>query len=683
MKKFNIKKGLNIPPLVFFVLAILLILKFAPHESEFNYSFVENKPWRYGLLQATFDFPISKSDDQIKKERDSVTAAFQPYYQYNQSIAPASIKHFQEDAHTHEIPDEYVNYVVKKLKEIYKTGIISIEEYDRITDTNGQKHFKLRDENENIAKVQSLTDIYTSKQAYQKILKDMPAVMNPFELRSLDFNNYLSGNIIYDAEMSQKVMEDALQQISLVQGMVQSGQKIIDRGEIVDSRTYSILKSLEKASGERSLSESSQLWLTIGQVIMVSIFMFSFMLYLYFFRPREYANKKNLIFMLLTITTFCVLTGIAADYKSVSVYVIPFAIPTILIRTFIDSRTAMMSHIVTILICSLMVDFPVEFILLQFPIGFICIFGLKDLSERSQLIRCSFLILLGYIIVYVGFVLWQDRDIQVLLKNGKMFIYFGINFIFVMFSYLLVYMCEKVFGFISGVSMVELSNINKPLLLKLSETAPGTFQHSMQVANLAAAAAVKIGANASLARTGALYHDVGKMKNPEYFTENQSPGQSPHKNLSYLESARIIIGHVEEGEKIAKSYNLPQQIIDFILTHHGKGKARFFYNSYKNEHPDEEIDESAFTYPGPNPFSKETAILMMADTVEAASRSLPEYSEESISSLVNKLIDFQLQEGLLKNTPLTFKDIEKIKGVFIEKLITIYHTRISYPELNK
>jgi putative nucleotidyltransferase with HDIG domain len=252
-----------------------------------------------------------------------------------------------------------------------------------------------------------------------------------------------------------------------------------------------------------------------------------------------------------------------------------------------------------------------------------------------------------------------------------------------MFSYLLVYICEKVFGFISGVSMVELSNINKPLLQKLSETAPGTFQHSMQVANLASAAAIRIGANASLVRTGALYHDIGKMSNPAFFTENQLPGQNPHEALSYQESAQIIINHVPEGVKEAKSYSLPQQIIDFIITHHGKGKVKYFYYSYKNEHPDEEIDESVFTYPGPNPFTKETAILMMADTVEAASRSLTVYTDESISALVNKLIDDQLKEGLFNNTPLTFKDIENIKEVFCEKLKTIYHTRISYPELNK
>jgi len=383
--------------------------------------------------------------------------------------------------------------------------------------------------------------------------------------------------------------------------------------------------------------------------------------------------------MLLIITFFVILTAITVRFNLFNVYIIPYAIVTILIRTFIDSRTALFASIVTILLSSLMVPYPFEFIVIQITVAMVSIFVLKELSERSQLIQSSFFILITYILVYLGLTLYAEGDIKKV--NGMILVYFLINFIFIMFSYLLVYIFEKSFGFISGVSMVELANINKPLLKELSEKAPGTFQHSMQVSNLATAAATKIGANASLVRTGALYHDIGKMVNPAFFTENQAPGINPHAGLPFEESARIIINHVKDGVKIAKQNGLPQQIIDFIETHHGTSVPKYFYISWKNVNPGKEINEEVFRYPGPNPFSKETAIMMMADAVEASSRSLPEYSEESIRNLVNKIIDDQLEEGYFKKAPITFKDIETVKEVFVDKLKTIYHTRIAYPEL--
>ena len=327
-----------------------------------------------------------------------------------------------------------------------------------------------------------------------------------------------------------------------------------------------------------------------------------------------------------------------------------------------------------------MAPFPHEFILMQTIAGMVVIFSLKDLSQRSELIRCAFFTFLSYVLTYISLVHYQEGDF--LKINWMMFLYLGINFILLMFAYVLVYMLEKTFGYISNITLVELSNINMPLLKKLSETCPGTFQHSLQVSILAAEAAGKINANAQLVRTGALYHDVGKMTNPVFFTENQN-NVNPHNQLSFDESARIVISHVSEGVKIAEKYNLPEAIIDFIRTHHGKGKAKYFYNSFKNQYPDRKIDESVFTYPGPNPFSKETAVLMMADSVEAASRSLKEHSEEEIQALVNKIIDGQMADGLLKNAPLTYKDVETVKQVFIDKLKMMYHTRISYPDLKK
>lgn len=364
-----------------------------------------------------------------------------------------------------------------------------------------------------------------------------------------------------------------------------------------------------------------------------------------------------------------------------NVYILPYAMLPIIIRVFLDSRTAFLTHVITILICSIALRFPHEFILTQLAAGLVAIFSLRELSQRSQLFRTALLVILTYAAVYFAFELITENDLAKL--NVRMYTYFIINGILLLFAYPLLFLLEKTFGFTSNVTLVELSNINNDLLRQMSETVPGTFQHSMQVANLAAEAAIRIGAKSQLVRTGALYHDIGKMENPAFFTENQSGGINPHKNLNYEQSAQVVINHVTDGLKLAEKYNLPKVIKDFISTHHGRGKTRFFYISWKNEHPGEEPDDEKFTYPGPNPFSKETAILMMADAVEAASRSLPEYTEESISNLVEKIIDSQIEEGYFKECPITFKDIATVKAVFKEKLKTIYHTRISYPELKK
>lgn len=675
-------KQFSIPLIAYFVTAIILIAISFPREGKFKYAFTEGKPWKYGLLTAPFDVTIYKTDAEVEAEKDSIENFNKPFYfSIDNNVELTSINavtdFYEKEGKTKNIPVEYFNYIKKQLDFVYAKGVISMSDYERIAQTQSQE---LRLKTNNIAVSRPVSSFYTSKSAYEWIIENCPRALNVDELKKLDVNNYIQNNVIYNKDLSQKALEEYLSKVMISVGVVQAGEKIVDRGEIVDSQIYRVLLSLQKQTQARIGSRQYQGMLLLGEIILISVFIFSFYSYLYLFRPREFYNKKNSIFILLNITLFCILTGFfSTDKGFFNAYIIPFAIPTIMIRTFIDSRTAMITHIVICLICSLMVPFPAEFIMLQVAAGFVAIFSLKDLTERSQLIRSSFFILLAYIVTYIGIVLCSDGDITKL--NWRMFVYFGINFVFLTFTYFLVYLVEKAFGFISGVSMVELSNVNKPLLQDLSEKAPGTFQHSLQVSNLASSAALKIGANAALVRTGALYHDIGKMIKPEYFTENQSPGFNPHTSLSYAESAQIIISHVADGVKLAKKHNIPSQIIDFIETHHGTGKAKFFYNSYKNEHPDEEIDESIFQYPGPNPFTKETAVLMMADTVEAASRSLKEYTETNIRCLVNNLIDSQVREGLLAKAPITFRDIETVKEVFCDKLMTIYHSRISYPEL--
>lgn len=680
------KERLKIATPIFFVAAILIIMYFLPREGKYKYSYTENRPWQYGLLTAPFKFHIHKADDQIQAEKDSIMRSFQPYYISDPNASKKNIKDFEESAKENKIPSEYVSYINRKLNDIYRTGIISAEDFDRIQQTTKKQLLLRNDTGNSIAVPRNLTTFYTPKQAYEKIIDEAPTYLDEAELKSINLNDFLNVSILLDEYTSDKVKEDLLKQITLYEGEVQFGEKLIDRGEIVDARLKNILDSYNREVESKVGTKSKPGWVILGELVMITLMMMALMVYLLYYRRDVYNNRKEIIFIVSLVVIFSVITALVADSKMfTAMYLIPYAISTILIRTFIDSRTAMTTHIVTILICAIMIPLEqmAQFIVIQVLIGYMCIFSLRNLSERSQLVYCSLFILLTYIVTFTGWILCTEGDVKPIKDNANLYVYFCINFILVSFAYILVYVCEKVFGFISEVSMVELSNTNRPLLQQLSEVAPGTFQHSMQVSTLVVSAAHRIGANATLVRTGALYHDIGKMVNPVFFTENQSEGMNPHAGLTEKESAHIIINHVEEGVKLAKKHKLPQQIIDFIQTHHGKGKAKYFYNSYVNKHPDEKVDEADFTYPGPNPFSRETAILMMADTVEAASRSLKDNSKEAIAELVNRLIDSQLTDGLFRNSPITFKDIELVKEVFIEKLISMRHLRVAYPELKK
>ena len=449
---------------------------------------------------------------------------------------------------------------------------------------------------------------------------------------------------------------------------------------MIDEHTYDILNSLEKEWEKRSETLQEKRLTIVGQILFVSLFIACFMFYLELFRKDYYDRKGNLSLLFMLIICFPVLSSIIVEENLTSIYVIPFAMIPIIIRIFLDSRTAFMAHVTIILLCSITLRYPHEFILLQMLTGMAAIYSLRELSQRSQLFRTTFIVFACYTLLYFAFELIHEDDLTKL--NTRMYIYFGINGILLLFTYPLLFALEKIFGFTSNVTLVELSNINHPLLRKMSEIAPGTFQHSLQMSNLAAEAANRIGAKSQLVRTGALYHDIGKLENPAFFTENQS-GVNPHKSLGYEQSAQVIINHVVDGLKLADKYNLPKVIKDFIDTHHGRGVTKYFYISYQNEHPDEEVNIEKFRYPGINPFTKEQAILMMADSVEAASRSLAEYTEESIGALVDKIIDSQVADGFFKECPITFKDISSVKALFKEKLKTIYHTRITYPELKK
>ena len=674
------KKNIDIPMAAYFVVAALLIAYFFPREGKFRYQFYEGKPWRYGLLTAPSDFPIYKTDEEVCSERDSVLRTFEPYFRLNTEVVTKEVEQLRTNYNTKlrgKVSSAYMQYVENSLHELYSNGIISTQDWDRLRKEERQR-INIRENT--VAQSRYVSDLFTVRTAYEFIINNCPASLDRAKLQSCDINDYLIENVTYDADMSEKVKNTLLQSVSIASGMVQAGERIVDRREIIDNHTYNVLRSLKIVHEQKSGGSQTQGIILAGQFVLVFGLMFCFWTYLWSFRLKIFYNRRNNLFMVLCIFVSCILTELCVGMGLFNVYIIPYAIVPIVVRTFFDSRTALFIHLIIVLICSLMVPFPHEFLLLQIVAGMVVTFSLKELSERSQLIRSSFFIFMAYVIGYLSLTLFQEASWQKI--NWLMMLYFGINFILLMFAYVLVYMLEKTFGYVSSITLVELSNINRPLLKKLSETCPGTFQHSLQVSILASEAAAKIGADAQLVRTGALYHDIGKMWNPVFFTENQT-NINPHNQLAFDQSAQIIIGHVTEGMKMAEKEGLPKAVTNFIRTHHGRGKTKYFYNSYRNKYPDQPVDDKLFTYPGPNPFTKETAILMMADSVEAASRSLKEHTEENIVGLVNRIIDSQIADGLLRNAPLTFKDVEDVKAVFIEKLKTMYHTRISYPDLKK
>lgn len=662
--------------IVCFVAAALIIDYFFPNEGRFRYKFFEGKPWRYELLTAPVDFPVYRSDEELAMERDSVKASFEPYFNLDLAVEAKQIEKLHA-AFPGRGFDPYVKYIEESLRHLYRAGLVSQAQGDRLQN-EGRRHIKSLINN--VAHSASVESLHTVRTAYETIVDNTPFYLNTDSLRSYGIDRFLTENLVYDEETSNRVLDNMLHDIPVANGMIQAGERIVDRGEIVDLHTYAVLRSLRTVMDLKTGGNSHAGMILLGQTALVFGIFGCFWLYLWSFRRKVLYNRRNTVFLLLCITVAGLLTEACVGRHLFNIYILPYAIVPIVVRTFFDSRTALFTHLSIVLLCSLMAPNPHEFVLLQTIAGMVVVFSLKDLSERSQLIRCAFFIYLAYAVSYAGLFLFMEADAGKM--NLLMFLYFGINFILLTFAYLLVYMLEKAFGYVSNITFIELSNINKPLLKKLSEVAPGTFQHSMQASILASEAVEKIGGNAPLARTGALYHDIGKITNPAFFTENQK-GVNPHDNISFEQSAQIVIGHVTEGIRLAEKASLPSVIKDFILTHHGRGKAKYFYLNYKQQHPGAEIDEDKFTYPGPNPSTKETAVLMMADSVEAASRSLRNHTEEEIAALVNRIIDTQQSDGLLKNAPLTFADIELVKRVFVDKLKIAYHTRISYPEERK
>ena len=626
---------ISLQVLSFALLAALSIYLAPKYSNPFKYHFEVGQPWAYGLVTAESNFAIYKTDAQLLEEQQQVMRDYTPCY------------------------------LVDTNSQYNTLYVIPLAEMERLRALGCSKVSVLHNR---VATQVPVADLYTPKTAYEYTHKNIVP------------------NLQYDSITSENLRQNLLSSISLTEGMVQMGEKIIDTGEIVSEHTYQILESLRRTIEEQNISHRQSFTSTIGVGIYIVILISLFGLYLYTYRRKLLDSLRHVLFFtilmaMLICAAFLVLRHFSASY----IFLIPFAWVPIITRVFYDSRTAIFIHIITVFIVSIAAPAPYVFILLQVITGIVAVISLRDMTQRAQLAQTALFTFLMYSIVYTASTLLVTGSIANVEYNY--YIYFAVNAVLVICAYGLIFLFERTFGLVSNITLVELTNVNSNLMLEFAEKAPGTFQHSLQVSNLATEAAKRIGAKVLLVRTGALYHDIGKMAHPEYFIENQI-GNNPLQSMPYAEAAKVIIEHVSDGERIARKHHLPEVIIHFIKSHHGTSVTRYFYNSAVNQAKEQgktaqAVRKEDYAYPGPKPHSKEAAILMMADAIEARSRTLNELTEQSISAMVDQMIDAQVADGQFAETKLSFKDLEDIRGIFKQKLIEINHHRITYPTITQ
>ncbi|MDE6381111.1 MAG: HDIG domain-containing protein [Muribaculaceae bacterium] len=665
------------------VIVLLLIMK-SDHQ---NFSYELNQPWRYPLLTAEFDTPVMRDSVSAQLMRDSIDRVFIPFVIRDTRASARNVDRFVK------IIGNYVGvadaaFLGKKLSEVYARGVVSAELYDHIHSfANSQLRVSDESENMNAVKVIDASGMMSPNMAYKAVDSAyMAAKSTPkYEARlSADvakaLNASLAPNIVIDSASDRRFRDQEYLNVNSALGVIKKGQRIVDRGDIIDAQIYTNLNNYIDMLDKTEAKTLSKKFFTIAQAIYIGILFTLLYLFLAVYRPDIFEDFKKVTFIVSLITFFVVIAIESADVFNNGLYLIPFAGVPIIITVFTDARTAIFSHVVCILMIALAAPFQFQFVVIQLVVGISATFCIHHLARRSQLLRTALITFGLYIVCYAMMLTLSEGTVTSF--SWRMVGVFGINGVLLSFAYLLILVVEKLFGFTSTVTLVELSDINSPILRSMAEVAPGTFQHSMQVSTLAAEAARAIGANTTLVRTGALYHDIGKSESPIFFTENQH-GVNPHAGLDPETSARKIISHVTDGLAIASREKLPQVIKDFIAEHHGRGVTKYFYNTAVNASADGVVDKSNYEYPGPNPQSKETTILMMADAIEAASRSLKDYSPQSIDTLVDKIIDSQMADGLYNESPINFRDINIIKDTFKKRLATIYHSRIEYPEIMK
>ena len=661
-----------IAALIVLSVVLIAVTLFFSRENNQVPSFEVGKPWQHPMLEADFQFDIELDEATREHITDSVNKNFAKIYKLDRQ--KGEVKRALLARAMMGRPGSQA--LLQAVDKLYEDGIVVNDAANDIR-TGKQLRFMVGN---NELQVVDATNIKTQSQAYAWLtdsLRGNAAIQEA--LKAVNINDYLVPNMMVDTEENEKWLGEDLRNALRSPGTVQAGEAIIRGGEIVTPHKASAIESyrheLERRNQQRNVDETLNL---LGQILIVATLMLAFYFFMKLLRNQVFSNLRRMIFLISLITVFVIAVFLCVKFKYNLLYVIPFGLVPVIVSSFFDDHTSFFVHIVTVLICSLIASaHQAEFIIMQFLAGIIAIVSVKELTKRNQLVRCAFLIFLAYCITYVAMTLINEGDL------GKIemyyFRFFLVNCVILFVAFLIIPIIEKAFGFTSTMTLLELADINNPLLRKLSTNCPGTFQHSLQVANLGGEAALKIGANMQLVRAGALYHDIGKTMNPAFFTENQV-GENPHDHLVRPEdSAKIVIDHVANGLKLAEEADLPKVIKDLIAQHHGKGVTRYFYYKAKEASPDAEVDPAPFTYPGPNPQTKEAAILMMADACEAATKSLSDHSEESISAMVNKVIDNQVADGLLRETPISFRDVETVKQLFIERLRTAYHVRVAYP----
>lgn len=668
--------------LVFFI-SILVLYLIIPGESRFRYEFQKNAPWRHETLIAPFNFAILKTDELVSQERDSIQRQFIPYYRKDTLTGIQQSENFelrlkQVSERIAALSPQIVASLSEYLAQLYDSGII---------DQSPDKHPLLKNKDEiyvvtgKTAKKTPVRAIYSLKSAFQAVndtLSRFPGDQMRMLNQHVNLSDYIQANLSYDANFNAQELAQLMNSVSLTQGMVQAGERIIFSGDLITPEKYQILESLKKSYETKQGQDIDRYLLITGKLVLIIACLLLLILYLAFFRPEIFRQKQHLTFILFILILMVVISRFIIVNDQPNIYVIPVAILPILFRIFFDSRTAIYGLMVTCLLIGYFAPNNYEFIFLHLIAGIISVFTLYKLHRRSHLVFTALWVLIAYSVLFLALSMVQEGNMDMIRwQNLK---WFGANAVLILLVYPLVYIFEKLFGFVSDVTLIELSNTNQPLLRKLAEDAPGTFQHSLQIANLAEAVIHRIGGNPFLAYAGALYHDIGKMNQPVYFIENQSVGMNPHDKLNYRESAKVIIDHVTEGVRLARKYKLPDVLIHFITTHHGTTKAKYFYTLYKNEHPDEPIDPKEFSYPGPRPHNKETSVVMLIDGIEAATRSLKDKTPEAIRELIDRMVREKLDDGQLDDADLSMGEIRILKETLLEKLLNIYHVRIEYPK---
>ena len=660
-----------------FLASILLLYLSIPGESRFKYEFQKNAPWRHETLVAPFNFAILKTTEEVDIEKDSLAAKFIPYLSIDSIAEQQSLNEISADIATFDsIPD--IDKIKIQLQAIYQAGVLA-QSAESMSELKGKTEvFLIRGktaERVKINQVYSLKTAYTSLKDSAKVLL---ADQYPEFSESINLNNYLQANVSFDKDLNELEMENLLGTLSFTKGMVQIGERIIFRGDIVTPDKLIILESLKQTYETKRGQDIDRYLIMTGKLIIVISCMLIMGFYLAYYRKELFYQKRKLTFIFLLIILMVFLSRFVNELEYINLYIVPIAILPVLLRIFFDSRTAIFSLLVTSLLIGYFAPNNYEFIFLNMITGTIAVFSLDKLHRRSHLVFSSVWVFISYAIVFLSLSMVQEGNINTI--RWKELQWFGGNAILILLAYPLIWIFEKIFGFVSDVTLIELSDTNQPLLRKLSQDAPGTFQHSLQVANLAEEVIIRIGGNPFLVRAGALYHDIGKVNDPVFFIENQSAGMNPHSKLGHKASAKIIIDHVTHGIKLAKKYNLPEVLIDFISSHHGTTQAKYFYTLYQKENPDHKVDPKDFTYPGPEPRSKETAVVMLIDGIEAASRALKDKTFENLKELIENMVAQKLEAGQLDNANLTLSEIRIFKETILEKLMNIYHIRIEYPE---